>query len=197
LRGEVTGGQCSGEGEGKSEFAHGAGGYHDFNTSEVRKSEGEKIHSAEMVPVYDAAYQRMLARLRQARGEAGLTQAEVCVQIKKPLNYISRVESGARRIDPVELAELARVYGEDVGWFLKTEEEGGMSKTFREGLSFDIATGELTYLCSCGMRIALPVEALVPDEFVDYHGCGAARISFTADQIAHYRKRAGLPQLGK
>ena len=72
-----------------------------------------------------------------------------------------------------------------------------MSRTIRDALVFDIATRELTYLCSCNRRIVLPIENLIPDEFVDYHGCGGARITFTADQIADYRKRAGLSQLGE
>jgi transcriptional regulator with XRE-family HTH domain len=31
---------------------------------------------------------------------------------------VSQVESGERRLDPVELARLAAVYGKPLGWFL-------------------------------------------------------------------------------
>jgi transcriptional regulator with XRE-family HTH domain len=64
------------------------------------------------------AYQRFLGRLRQARQDASLTQAEVGRQIGARQSFVSKVESGERRLDPVELARLAAVYGKPLGWFL-------------------------------------------------------------------------------
>lgn len=71
-----------------------------------------------MVSVRDPAYQRMLSRLREAREAAKLTQTQVAEKLGKPQSYVSKVESGERRIDPVELARFAAVYGREVGWFL-------------------------------------------------------------------------------
>jgi transcriptional regulator with XRE-family HTH domain len=71
-----------------------------------------------MTPVKDDAYQRMLARLREAREAAELTQAEVAERLGKLQTYVSKVERGERRIDPVELAAFAAVYGREMGWFL-------------------------------------------------------------------------------
>jgi hypothetical protein len=31
---------------------------------------------------------------------------------------VSKVESGERRLDPIELAQFAAVYGRPLGWFL-------------------------------------------------------------------------------
>jgi antitoxin (DNA-binding transcriptional repressor) of toxin-antitoxin stability system/DNA-binding XRE family transcriptional regulator len=59
---------------------------------------------------YSAAYQRLLGRLRQARREAALTQADVGRRLEVRLAFISKVESGERRIAPVELAQFAAVY---------------------------------------------------------------------------------------
>ena len=67
---------------------------------------------------YPHQYERLLQRLRQARHEADLTQEEVAALLGKPQYFVSRSESGARRIDAVELAAFARVYGKDVGYFL-------------------------------------------------------------------------------
>jgi transcriptional regulator with XRE-family HTH domain len=61
-------------------------------------------------PVHTPEYQTFLERLRLARQRAKLTQKEVAAQLGKPQNYVSRVETGERRIDPVEAAELAAVY---------------------------------------------------------------------------------------
>lgn len=61
-------------------------------------------------PVHSPQYQAFLKRLRAARQRAQLSQKEVGFRIGKPQNYVSRVETGERRIDPVEAAELAAVY---------------------------------------------------------------------------------------
>ncbi|HEY2289712.1 MAG TPA: helix-turn-helix transcriptional regulator [Thermoanaerobaculia bacterium] len=68
--------------------------------------------------VRDPTYQRMLARLREAREAAKLTHTQVAEKLGKPQSYVSKVESGERRIDPVELARLAEVYGREIGHFL-------------------------------------------------------------------------------
>jgi transcriptional regulator with XRE-family HTH domain len=67
---------------------------------------------------YSAGYQRFLERLRQARQEACLTQAEVGRRLGLRQSFVSKVESGERRLDPVELARFAAVYGKPVVWFL-------------------------------------------------------------------------------
>jgi transcriptional regulator with XRE-family HTH domain len=60
----------------------------------------------------------MLARLRQARQDAGLTQAEVGQRLGLRQAFVSKVESGERRLDPVELARFAAAYGKPLAWFL-------------------------------------------------------------------------------
>ena len=72
-----------------------------------------------MPAIWAPAYQAMLARLRQARREAGMTQAEVGRRLGSRQAFISKVESGERRIDPVELAKFAAVYGKPLTWFLR------------------------------------------------------------------------------
>jgi transcriptional regulator with XRE-family HTH domain len=67
---------------------------------------------------HSAPYQRLLGRLRQARREAGLTQAEVGRRIGARQAFVSKVESGERRLDPVELALFAAVYAKPLAWFL-------------------------------------------------------------------------------
>ena len=73
-------------------------------------------------PIRRANYKRMLERLRSARKEAGLTQAEVAKRLGKPQSYVSKCELGERRIDPLELAAFAKVYGRSVAWFVGEEE---------------------------------------------------------------------------
>ncbi|PIR83006.1 hypothetical protein COU19_02465 [Candidatus Kaiserbacteria bacterium CG10_big_fil_rev_8_21_14_0_10_56_12] len=72
-----------------------------------------------MASKYRAKYQKLIQRLRQARLEAGLTQVEAGKRLKKPQAYISKIERGERRIDAVELDELARLYGKPLDYFVK------------------------------------------------------------------------------
>ncbi len=62
-------------------------------------------------------YTAFLKRLRAARVKAGLSQEEVVRRIGKPQSYLSKCESGERRVDVVELAALAKVYGVRITYF--------------------------------------------------------------------------------
>ena len=63
-------------------------------------------------------YQRMRTRLRDAREAAGLIQEAVGKHFDKPQSFVSKVESGERRIDPTELQALAKLYGKPISYFL-------------------------------------------------------------------------------
>ncbi|OHA15386.1 MAG: hypothetical protein A3A10_00495 [Candidatus Tagabacteria bacterium RIFCSPLOWO2_01_FULL_42_9] len=72
-----------------------------------------------MASKYRVKYQKLIQRLRQARLEAGLTQVEAGKKLKKPQAYLSKIERGERRIDAVELDELAKIYGKPLDYFTK------------------------------------------------------------------------------
>jgi transcriptional regulator with XRE-family HTH domain len=69
-------------------------------------------------PVHSPAYRIFLQRLRAARAKAGLLQAEVARQLKKPQSYVSKCESGERRVDVIELVAFAKIYGLPVSFFV-------------------------------------------------------------------------------
>lgn len=64
-------------------------------------------------------YQRLLERLVRARTEAGLTQTDVARTLKRPQSWVSKVESGERRLDVVELETLAVLYRKRMRFFLE------------------------------------------------------------------------------
>ncbi|MCD6282162.1 helix-turn-helix transcriptional regulator [bacterium] len=68
--------------------------------------------------VFSKDYQIAIKRLKEARLEAGLTQAEVAKKIGKPQSYISKIECGERRVDIAELKILARVYRKSLSFFI-------------------------------------------------------------------------------
>ena len=53
----------------------------------------------------------MLAILRKTRREAGLNQAQLARRLGKPQSFVSKYESGERRIDLIELREICRELG--------------------------------------------------------------------------------------
>jgi transcriptional regulator with XRE-family HTH domain len=63
-------------------------------------------------------YKEFLRQLRAARLKANLTQVEVAEKLKKPQSWVSKSESGERRVDVVELEQLAELYGKPLSYFL-------------------------------------------------------------------------------
>ena len=57
-----------------------------------------------------ADYEVLTQKLKAARLDAGLTQVQVAVALGKPQSFVSKVESGERKLDPVELSWFARLY---------------------------------------------------------------------------------------
>jgi len=48
-----------------------------------------------------------------------LTQAEVAQRLRRPRSFVSKIEVGERRLDVVELQELASIYRKPLAWFLR------------------------------------------------------------------------------
>lgn len=71
-----------------------------------------------MATLHSQDYETLVERLREARQDAGLTQEEVAEVFGRPQSFLSKVESGERRIDPVELCHFADLYKKPVQWFL-------------------------------------------------------------------------------
>ncbi|HET7216362.1 MAG TPA: helix-turn-helix transcriptional regulator [Terriglobia bacterium] len=68
---------------------------------------------------YRRRYTRFLERLKEARSTARLTQVEVAMRLSRPQSFVSKIESGERRVDAVELAELAELYRKPLEFFLR------------------------------------------------------------------------------
>ena len=71
-----------------------------------------------MQSLHSAAYRVFRERLISAREKAGLTQAQVAAELRIPQSRVSRMESGERRVDVIELAAFARLYGKSLTWFV-------------------------------------------------------------------------------
>ncbi|MBS0262718.1 MAG: helix-turn-helix transcriptional regulator [Planctomycetes bacterium] len=59
---------------------------------------------------FSKQYEALLRALREIRKESGMTQTEVARKFGAHASFVSKIESGERRIDVVELAEFCRIY---------------------------------------------------------------------------------------
>ena len=71
-----------------------------------------------MRSTHTTAYKAFLGRLVSAREKAGLTQAQVAAVLGIPQSRVSRMESGERRVDIIELVAFAKLYRKSLGWFV-------------------------------------------------------------------------------
>jgi ribosome-binding protein aMBF1 (putative translation factor) len=69
-------------------------------------------------------YRRLIDELRRAREKAGYTQEEVAEWPKTYASFVSKCESGERRIDVVALATFCRLYEVDLADFLRSIDLG-------------------------------------------------------------------------
>ena len=69
--------------------------------------------------IYSNEYKEIIKRLRSARIEVGLTQAQVAKELGKPQSYISKSEAGERRLDITELNKFARLYKMNINIFIE------------------------------------------------------------------------------
>lgn len=58
-------------------------------------------------------YKRFQELLIEARQEAGLSQEALAERIGQPQSYVSKCESGVRRLDVVEFIEVMEAIGSD------------------------------------------------------------------------------------
>ena len=62
---------------------------------------------------------RLLVLLRGIRVDAGLTQSELASRLSRDQTFVSKYESGERRLDVLELREVCQAIGTDFLAFIR------------------------------------------------------------------------------
>lgn len=65
----------------------------------------------------------MLEQLYRLRISSGLRQSDLADKLKVPQSYVSKVESGERRLDLVELREICKILGSNLEEFTREFEK--------------------------------------------------------------------------
>jgi transcriptional regulator with XRE-family HTH domain len=61
--------------------------------------------------IHSTDHQRLVGLLRQIREEAGLRQVDLADRLGRHQSFVSKYETGERRLDLVELRDVARACG--------------------------------------------------------------------------------------
>jgi transcriptional regulator with XRE-family HTH domain len=77
----------------------------------------------------DADRQVLGERLREAREYVGLKQDDVAKKLGIPRSALSNIEAGSRKVDAIELTQLAKLYQRPVAWFTSEPPNGAFDNT--------------------------------------------------------------------
>jgi transcriptional regulator with XRE-family HTH domain len=73
--------------------------------------------------IFSAPQERLQELLRRTRMDAGLTQGDVAQRLKQPQSFVSKYESGERRLDVIELRQICSVFGISLAKFVERFEK--------------------------------------------------------------------------
>jgi transcriptional regulator with XRE-family HTH domain len=68
--------------------------------------------------IYTKDHRYLVEQLKKARLDAGLDQKEVADILGRTQSYVSKIESGQRRIDIFQLKKFAEIYKKDLDYFV-------------------------------------------------------------------------------
>ena len=69
--------------------------------------------------LYTKEHKAIIEKLKKARVEAGLDQVDVAKKLNKTQSYISKIESGQRKVDVIQLKKFADIYKKPINYFIK------------------------------------------------------------------------------
>jgi transcriptional regulator with XRE-family HTH domain len=73
--------------------------------------------------IFSPPQERLQELLRQTRMNAGLTQEDVAQRLKQPQSFVSKYESGERRLDVIELRQICGILGISLAKFVEKFEK--------------------------------------------------------------------------
>jgi DNA-binding transcriptional regulator YiaG len=69
--------------------------------------------------IFSIEHKTLISKLRKARSEAGFQQQDVARILKRTQSFVSKLESGQRRVDAIQLKKLATIYKKPIDFFIK------------------------------------------------------------------------------
>jgi len=69
--------------------------------------------------IYSKEHKHIVEQLKKARQATNLSQEEIAKILHKTQSYVSKIESGQRKVNVIQLKEFAKIYKKDINFFLK------------------------------------------------------------------------------
>jgi transcriptional regulator with XRE-family HTH domain len=69
--------------------------------------------------IHDARYKQLIDALAAIRRREGISQTDLAERLGKRQQFVSKYESGERRLDAIEVIDIGRALGIDVPALLK------------------------------------------------------------------------------
>jgi len=69
--------------------------------------------------IYTKDYNAIVERLKKTRLESGLGQVEASKKLRKTQSFLSKIESGQRRFDVLQLKKFTKLYKKPLDYFVK------------------------------------------------------------------------------
>lgn len=69
--------------------------------------------------IYSKNHEILIKKLKLARIAAGLDQSDVAKLLEKTQSCVSKIESGQRRVDIMQLQNFAKIYKKSINFFIK------------------------------------------------------------------------------
>lgn len=69
--------------------------------------------------IYTEDHKSIVESLKKARLETGLSQVEVAKKLGRTQSYVSKIESGQRRFDVLQLKDFAKLYNQPLDYFVQ------------------------------------------------------------------------------
>ncbi|MBA3047238.1 helix-turn-helix transcriptional regulator [Patescibacteria group bacterium] len=68
--------------------------------------------------LYTKEHKAIIEKLKKARQEAGLDQIAVAKKLGKTQSYVSKIESGQRKVEALQLKKFAKIYNKNITYFI-------------------------------------------------------------------------------
>jgi len=140
--------------------------------------------------------------LQLARTKRGLTQADVAQQLGMARTTITAIEKGERRIKPIELIKLARIYGRQVGDFVRERPQierfqaqfrGPYMKEESDNVEISPYIDELEELSRNYLELEKITHSPLIPKYPNEYSIDGLRADLAAEDVANQeRKRLGL-----
>ena len=73
--------------------------------------------------IFSVGQEKLQKLLRQVRTDAGFTQIELAEKLRRPQSFVSKYESGERRLDLIELRQICETLKISLADFVKRFEK--------------------------------------------------------------------------